>query len=81
MRLADIREAKGDQEGAENMTRLAADAGDTMAMARMAIILELAGDKRQAEQLARIAADAGNPSALARLSELRGSTGQPPHLP
>ncbi|MBQ0886405.1 helix-turn-helix domain-containing protein [Streptomyces sp. RM72] len=81
MRLADIREAKGDQEGAENMTRLAADAGDTMAMARMAIILELAGDKRQAEQLARTAADAGNPSALARLSELRGSIGQPPHLP
>jgi hypothetical protein len=60
VRLAEMREEAGDQEGAERRYRAAVGAGITRALVRLAEMREEAGDQKQAERLARQAADAGD---------------------
>ncbi|MFH8804232.1 tetratricopeptide repeat protein [Streptomyces sp. NPDC017936] len=63
-RLAELREAAGDGEGAEALTRQATDHGDTTALYHLAELREEAGDGEGAEALARQAADHGRTGIL-----------------
>lgn len=56
---AALTERSGDREGAERLYQRAADAGDPLALFRLAQAYERAGDTEGVERLARSAADAG----------------------
>lgn len=67
MRLVEMREVAGDQEGAERLYRVAADTGDPSALVWLAEMREKAGDQEGAEWLAHQVADSGSRYGLARL--------------
>jgi TPR repeat protein len=73
--MAHQREQAGDHDGALQLYREAATAGDTFARRDLARLREQAGDHDGAEQLYREAAAAGNIAALDDLARLRGQAG------
>src|SRR5512135_3370582 len=60
----------GDPDGAEQILRARADAGDERAARRLAELLAQRGDLDKAEQILRARADTGEESAVSRLAEL-----------
>jgi tetratricopeptide (TPR) repeat protein len=60
----------GDPDGAEQILRARADAGDERAARRLAELLAQRGDLDEAEQILRARADTGEESAVSRLAEL-----------
>ena len=72
--LAQVRElsrpGEGDLDGAEQILRARADAGDEWAARRLAELLAQRGDRDEAEQILRARTDAGDESAVSRLAEL-----------
>ncbi|MFE7076477.1 tetratricopeptide repeat protein [Streptomyces sp. NPDC057620] len=74
-RLGQLREEAGDQDGAEELYRRAAERGSSAAANRLSRMLDEAGNGESAEDLARQAADHGNPDILYRLGQLREKTG------
>ncbi|MFD4712272.1 hypothetical protein ACFWN5_21735 [Streptomyces sp. NPDC058430] len=75
VRLGNMRNAAGDQEGAQARYRQAAEAGHTDAMVYLASMREETGDRAGAEALYRRAAKAGHAEALAYLAGMRDSGG------
>jgi len=60
----------GDPDGAEQILRVRAGAGDERAARRLAGLLAQHGDLDEAEQILRARADTGDESAVSRLAEL-----------
>ncbi|MER6108741.1 tetratricopeptide repeat protein [Streptomyces hirsutus] len=73
--LVELRETVGDHEGAEQLVRQFANAGDPAALQQLARMHETAGDHERAEQIACQAADGGDLSALHELIWIRETTG------
>jgi hypothetical protein len=69
-RLAELREAAGDREGAEQVAGEAAQRGNTYALRQLALMRAKAKDCTGAERLARQAAFAGSTVALVSLTEM-----------
>ncbi|MDX3697712.1 hypothetical protein PV726_47600 [Streptomyces europaeiscabiei] len=69
--LAKMWEEAGLREAAERLYEQAAEAGDPMALRRLAWLREAAGDRESAEALAQQAADSGSGSALYGLAIMR----------
>ncbi len=65
----------GDLDGAEQILRAQADAGDEWAVRRLAELLAESGDLDGGEQILRARADAGDESAASRLAELLAQRG------
>jgi hypothetical protein len=73
--LAEWRMDAADWEGAEAFALLAADAGMSNPLYRLALRREAAGDREGAKALLRRGADAGSDSALGRLAGWREQAG------
>jgi poly(3-hydroxybutyrate) depolymerase len=65
----------GDLDGAEQILRARAGAGDEWAARRLAELLAQRGDLDQAEQILRARADTGDESAVSQLAELLAQRG------
>lgn len=70
-RLAEAAQARHRMYWSNQLWRKAADSGNTVALAELAVLRERVGDGEGAERLAWQAADAGNSEALPRLAETR----------
>ena len=74
-RLADSAQRRHRLQWANALYLLAADVGDTSALAPLARLRQLAGDRDGAEEIAARAADTGDTSTLVELARLRQLAG------
>ncbi|MER5738454.1 helix-turn-helix domain-containing protein [Streptomyces sp. NPDC002262] len=70
-----LRLRAGDTKGAEDLLRLAVDAGDADALWVLVLLQERSGNHLSAEELARQSAAAGRPQTLRNLAVLRAKAG------
>ena len=71
-----LRARHGDLDGAEQILRDRADAGDEYAELLLADLLAVRGDLEEAEQILRARVDAGDEAAAARLPDLLAKQGR-----